>query len=315
MEALVKTEFESLDSFLDYLEALLGTPAWPRYIMTKATKGQILASSRKFFLEKLGQAQYQDCYVATHSERDKLWYQLRAVFLDFDNHDNIALAISDALNVAQKVEQEFGVKPHVQFSGSKGAHVLIPIESLEFEDLSKEKRFLAFVQKRYATNNLDRQIIGDVSRLIRVPFTTNTKALETPWRGHVKILQTWNGKYANLEKLLHIFETAELLEKTAKPEKPIFAFFPKRHIRKEVQELIERAKQGAHLTHHQRLAIAFELIANGYSDDEIVEIFKTQKHDFNENKTRSQLKQIREKGYRPYKTENLLQILKEVDED
>jgi len=314
MEALVKTEFESLDSFLDYLEALLGTPSWPRYIMTRATKGQVLSSSRKSFLGKLEQAQYQDCYVATHSERDKLWYQLRAVFLDFDNPHNIALAISDAILVAQKVEEEFGVKPHVQFSGSKGAHVLIPIDPIEFEDLSKEKRFLAFVQKRYATNNLDRQIIGDVSRLIRVPFTTNTKALKTPWRGHVIILQTWNGKYANLEKLLHIFEAAELLEKTAKPEKPNFAFFPKKRIRKEVLELIERAKKGIHLTHHQRLALAFELIANGYFDDEIVEIFRNQ-DDFNENKTRGQLKQIREKGYRPYKTENLLQILKEVDED
>jgi len=315
MEALVKTEFESLESFLDYLEALLGTPTWPRYMMTKATKGQILASSRKFFQEKLGQAQFQDCYVATHGERDKLWYQLRAVFLDFDAPNNIALAISDAILVAQKVEEEFGVKPHVQFSGSKGAHVFVPIDPIDFEDLSKEKRFLAFVQKRYDTNNLDKQIIGDVSRLIRVPYTINTKALETPWKGHVKILQTWNGKYANLEKLLQIFEATELLVKTTKPEKPNFAFFTKKHIRKEVQELIERAKQGVHLTHHQRLAIAFELIANGYSDDEIVEIFKTQTHDFNENKTRGQLKQIREKGYRPYKTENLLQILKEVDEE
>jgi len=314
METLVKTEFESLENFLDYLEALLGTPTWPRYIMTKATRGQVLASSRKDFLKRLEQAQFQDCYVATHGEREKLWYQLRAVFLDFDNPNNIALAISDALNVAKKVEEEFSVKPHVQFSGSKGAHVLIPVDPIEFEDLSKEKRFLAFVQKRYATNNLDKQIIGDVSRLIRVPYTINTKALETPWCGHVKILQTWNGKYANLEKLLHIFEATELLVKTTKPEKPTFTVFKKR-IRKEVQELIERAKQGIHLTHHQRLAIAFELIANGYSDDEIVDIFRTQKHDFNENKTRGQLKQIREKGYRPYKTENLLQILKEVDED
>jgi hypothetical protein len=281
--------------------------------MTKATRGQVLASSRKFFLEKLEQAQYQDCYVATHGERDKLWYQLRAVFLDFDNSNNIALAISDALNVASKVEEEFNVAPHVQFSGSKGAHVLIPVDPIEFEDLSTEKRFLAFVQKRYDTNNLDKQIIGDVSRLIRVPFTTNTKALETPWRGHVIILQTWNGKYANLEKLLHIFEATELLEKTTKPEKPTFTFFPKKRIRKEVLELIERAKKGIHLTHHQRLAIAFEMITNGYSDDEIVGIFRNQ-DDFDENKTRSQLKQIREKGYRPYTTENLLQILQEVDE-
>ena len=314
MEALAKTEFENIENFLDYLEALLGTPAWPRYIMTRATKGQVLSSSRKSFLGKLEQAQYQDCYIATHSEFSKLNNVLGAIFLDFDNANNIALAISDALNVASKVEEEFGVEPHVQFSGSKGAHVFVPIDPISFEDLSTEKRFLAFVQKRYDTGNLDKQIIGDVSRLIRVPFTINTKALGTPWRGRVTILQTWNGKYANLEKLLHIFEATELLEKTAKPEKPTFTFFPKKRIRKEVLELIERAKRGIHLTHHQRLAIAFEMITNGYSDDEIVEIFRNQ-DDFDENKTRGQLKQIRERGYRPYTTENLLQILQEVDEE
>jgi hypothetical protein len=136
---LAQKEFKSIDAFLDYFEALLGTPTFPRNMMTKATHGQVLVSSRKSFLEKLEEAQFQDCFIATHSELDKMEYRLRMIFLDFDNEENIALAISDALHTAQQIEKDFGIKPHVQFSGFKGAHVLLPIEHIEFESLQEEK--------------------------------------------------------------------------------------------------------------------------------------------------------------------------------
>jgi hypothetical protein len=279
-------------------------------MMTKTTHGQILVSSRKVLLEKLEDANFQDCFIATHSELDKMTYTLRTIFFDYDNSQNIVCAISDAVQVASKFEKEFNVKPHVQFSGSKGAHVIVPTEPLEFEELREEKSFLSFVQRRYNKESLDKQIIGDASRLMRVPFTINTKALETPWKGHVKILQTWNGKYANLTKLLQIFKIKGAIEETIKSEKPSF-IVSKKHIRKEVQELIKRAEEGIHLTHNQRLAILFELIANGYTDDEIVDVFKNQE-DFDEKKTRYFINHARNQGYRPFATERLKEIVKEV---
>ncbi|MGC9014952.1 MAG: hypothetical protein ACP5KW_11305 [Thermoproteota archaeon] len=41
---------------------------------------------------------------------------------------------------------------------------------------------------------------------MRLPFTINTKALDTPWKGFVKVLQEWDGNYANVKSSLEFFE-------------------------------------------------------------------------------------------------------------
>jgi len=74
---------------------------------------------------------------------------------------------------------------------------------------------------------------------------------------------------------------------------------------------IEKSRKDIHLTHNQRLAILFELLANGYDDDEIVDIFKNQE-DFDEKKTRYFINHARNQGYRPFATERLKEIVKEV---
>jgi len=313
----LKTIKERVEEKLDYLEALLGTPAWPRNIMTKATKGQILISSSKSFLRKLEEADFEDCYVATHSEFDKLNIILETIFLDFDSKENIANAISDALSVASKVEKDYGVVPHVQFSGSKGAHVIIPVEPITFETPQEEKSFLSYFQSEFETSNLDKQILGDFSRLMRVPFTINTKAKDMPWKGYVKILQEWNGKRANLEKDLQTWKVKRAIEESNAAQKPI-VISPKGHIRKPVLELVERAEKGIHLTNNQRVAIALEYIANGYDDKEIAKIFEKQEDYGTGEKTLYHIRKLREGfesgGYKPYTTANLLKILEEVDD-
>jgi DNA primase large subunit len=92
---------------------------------------------------------------------------------------------------------------------------------------------------------------------------------------------------------------------------------PKGHIRKPVLELVERARQGIHLTNNQRVAIALEYIANGYDDNYIAKIFERQEDYGTGEKTRYHIRKLREgfeRGdYKPYTTENLLKILEEVD--
>jgi hypothetical protein len=145
---------------------------------------------------------------------------------------------------------------------------------------------------------------------VRVPFTINTKALETSGKGYVRILQTWNGRYADLKKLLDIFKLKKSLEKSMASEKPS-SFVYKKQIRKEVLELINKAKEGVYLNHEQRLAIALELINNGYGDNDIIDIFRKQK-DFDEQKTRYFIEHARKKGYKPFSHEKLKEILEGV---
>ena len=301
-----------IEEKFDYIEALLGSPFFPRKAMTKATHGQTIVYSKNKLLEIFEEAHFQDCFLATHSELDKLEARLRVIFLDFDNSTNIVCAINQAFKVAERIRNEYGVKPHVQFSGSKGAHVVLPVEPVEFNKIEGTKAFLTFLQRKFLDEgpSLDKQTIGDISRLMRVPFTINTKALNTPSKGVVKVLQEWDGNYANVESSLEFFELKKTMLKVFAPTGTKMS--TKKGIRKEVLELISKSRKGIHLTHNQRLAILFELIANSYTDNEIVDVFKNQE-DFDEKKTRYFISHARNQGYRPFVTERLKEIVKEAD--
>ena len=124
-------------------------------------------------------------------------------------------------------------------------------------------------------------------------------------------MQTWNGKYANLTKLLKISKIKGVLEETVKSEKPSFVI-SKKQVRKEVQGLIKRAEEGVHSTRNQLLAIVTELINNGFPNEQTINIFRKQE-DFSENYTIYQINWLRKNHYKPFTTERLREILKEVD--
>ncbi|MGC9086955.1 MAG: hypothetical protein ACP5IT_12255 [Thermoproteota archaeon] len=300
-----------IEEKFDYIEALLGSPFFPRSIMSKASRGQFIVSSKEKLLEAFEEAHFQDCFVATHSEMDKLEARLKVVFFDFDDLTNVADAIRQALKVAERIKNEYDVKPHVQFSGFKGAHVILPLEPIEFEKVEEAKAFLAFLQRRFLDEgkNLDRQIIGDISRLMRLPFTINTKALDTPWKGFVKVLQEWDGNYANVKSSLEFFELKKVMLRVFVPTRTKIGI--KKGIRKEIQELIERARKGEQLVHSQRFAILLELLASGYPEEDIIDVFRKQE-DFDERKTRYFIEHARKKGYKPFSHERLKEILEGV---
>ena len=305
---LVRREFKDIDSYFDYLEALLGGSLFPRKAMAGFKNGQKIYYKRETLLNDFEAVNFVDCFVSSHNELDKEKAILKDIFLDFDNPNDIAEAINKALKTAQKTKEWFEVAPHVQFSGSKGAHVIIPVESFEFKDTSEEKNFLSFVQK-CLTPYADHQILGDVSRLIRAPLTINSKAIDKPWKGYVKVLQSWDGKYANLTKLLDLWKDQKRRNERVQLNKPLHKSYK---LREEVVELIKRAEEGVHLTHNQRLAIATELINNGFPNEQIVNIFRKQE-DFSENYTIYQINWLRKNSYRPFTTERLQEILKEAD--
>jgi len=77
-------------------------------------------------------------------------------------------------------------------------------------------------------------------------------------------------------------------------------------VRPVVQKLIEEAKY-RDLEHYERLIILFELINNGYSDEEILKIFENQS-DFDPKKTLYFIQHARSRGYKPFKTETILKL-------
>jgi hypothetical protein len=68
---------------------------------------------------------------------------------------------------------------------------------------------------------------------------------------------------------------------------------------------VESLVDTGELDHGGRIHLASYLIQAGYSDDEIVQIFRAAK-DFNEKYTRYQVRYLRENGYNPYKCRNVM---------
>ena len=164
-------------------------------------------------------------------------------------------------------------------------------------------------KSRVSKGYCDPQLLGDVVRLVRLPHTFNSKAVRAGMNGLVTPIQEWDGRELDPGLLWEEFKLVRLEEclhrRKQKTAKPVAG--PK-EIRPQVSVLIERAGQGINLTHQQRLAILFELIAKGYSDDQILEVFSVLP-DRNKRKTRYYIEHARRMGYKPFTSQHLKEVL------
>ncbi len=71
-----------------------------------------------------------------------------------------------------------------------------------------------------------------------------------------------------------------------------------------IKKLLDDLSKGENLPHKARFALAVYLLKCGYSEDEVVDIFRAAP-DFNEKVTKYQVSQIARKGYRPPGCERL----------
>jgi len=301
----------NIDSFLslfDHMSIML----WPRKVMTSKTKGQALINSKEELLKLIEEANALDCFLASHRTEDKVRGFLYVVFIDIDFENDLSKARKITNRILHYLEIKYEIKrPYVQFSGSKGYHIIIPIEPILVPS-GLASDFLKFMQLKLSMGYCDPQLLGDIVRLIRIPNTYNSKALARGQDGLVRIIQEWNGERFDPGLLWEEYKLNKLEEELQKQNKKTFRLLwkPGNKIRPQIQELIRRAKEGFNLTHRQRLAILFELINNGYNDNEILEIFKNLP-DFNERLTCYMIEHARKKGYKSFRTENIIKILQE----
>ncbi len=71
-----------------------------------------------------------------------------------------------------------------------------------------------------------------------------------------------------------------------------------------IKKLLDDLSRGENLSHKARFALAAHLLRSGYSEDEIVDLFRAAP-DFNERVTRYQVSQIARRGYKPPGCERL----------
>lgn len=282
---------------LSFLELLGPEHEWfPRNCMTSASRGQVVVFSKEQLLARLEEANYTDCFLATHTPQDKRKGILRTIFIDLDFPGDLARAERVFKRVYSFIEKEYEARPYCQFSGSKGYHIIIPIEPVQVANGARD--FLKFMQIRLSKGYCDPQILGDIVRLFRMPNTVNSKSGKLCER-----VKEWDGNRLDVSLLWEEFR-AEELDKILNAEKRFKALKLKPQARKpgirpQIALLMQRIEEGQNLTHMQRLAVVTELIANGWTDGQIIALF-SKLPDFNEARTRYYVEHARLRGYKPF---------------
>ncbi len=302
-----------LDYLLSFFPDVPMAPTFPREIMTSRTGGQIAVRSREELAAELAKAGYKDCYIRTHTHDDAKAGILYLLFIDIDLEGRLEEAKKVAMETAAKMESVFGVRPHVQFSGAKGYHVILPLgtEDGRVHQLPSQydaKGALTALQDFFSGGRVDRQIRGDLVRLFRIPGTINSKGLEKEHGGRVVTVQRWDGKRADLDKATAIIKQMRHADAgktgTGKAVRAGTGAGARAEGRRApmgegIARLMAYGAEYGWLPHDARCMILFEMLARGWEDEEILEYFSKMR-DYEAEKTHYFVRQAREVGYIPY---------------
>jgi hypothetical protein len=263
--------------------------------------------------------------VNPYSARNQL-YGLEKLYFDFDCREDPNRAWIEAQDFAHVLIERFRVKPLLVFSGMKGYHVyvwlwnVVTITSNEawfIKNVCQQLQQQLLHELHYHT--LDFTPLGDVKRLARIPYTLHQESKQRcqpvflshdprspssidleEHRRH-GITQTFFSQVVKAVQQAH----HQLTQKRKKYDRRVLS-----RIRAPIQQLMDRALRGERLGHMQRLAVACELIALRWRDDDICEIFRLQE-DFNMTTTLYMIRHARKMKYRPFTIERLNRIINE----
>jgi hypothetical protein len=178
--------------FAGFLEAWwrgpLGISAYREVMVEKATERGVeylkrarvpLSSLKRLVEAESGEWEEYNWYVSNAFSINGEWIAERAYFdrvtIDIDSSSNPKLAVSEALNLAKRIEDAYGGAPLVVLSGFKGAHVHVflskPLSAREYE--------LVFSKLAALMDKKDRDRVDWFSCrwdfLARMPLTYNHK--------------------------------------------------------------------------------------------------------------------------------------------
>jgi hypothetical protein len=285
---------KDLDYLLSFFPNTPACPTFPREIMTAKTGGQITVRSREELLRELERADYRDCFIRSHTHEDAKKGILYLMFIDIDLEGRLEEARKGAAETSARIEEMFGVRPHVQFSGAKGYHVILPLEPVRLESADAARTALKLAQTYLSNNLCDRHVAGDVVRIFRIPGTVNTKGLENEYKGRVVTVQRWDGRRADFSKAKAI--PKDVIRK-AHAEMKRKMEYESGTLRYYVRKIMEYGEAVRRLPHRHRHIVVCEMIARGRTDEEIHAFFRHM-DDYNAEKTQYQIEHARRMGYR-----------------
>jgi hypothetical protein len=255
-------------------------------------------------------------------------YAIEKLFFDFDSDGDLDRAWSDVSKFSDHLIRFYGVRPLIVFSGCKGYHLYVFLRrplAFEPEEAEAAKQIYLELQRvllrGLTLETLDRQVLGDLKRLSRIPFSLNEKSgclcqpIDLNRRFYMPSgllgFQAFGLSEDRIKKVWESVEEEMLLKRLrllrSKPTN-----VRRRSIRPQVQHLIELAKRGVELDHIHRLIILFELLSIGCSDQEIHEVFASQK-DYSPKETQYYIDHARKMGYKPFTSKRILEAIESLE--
>jgi len=236
---------------------------------------------------------------------------LERLFFDFDSPD-LEKAWEDARGFAQTLQAFYEVSPLLCFSGRKGYHVHLWLQTPVGGDLSqghlKElyRELQTMLLRGLSYKTLDRQVLGDVKRLARIPYTRHEKSgrlcVPVDMERRPVLLMPGalegyrrHGLKADLVRLAAEKVNKRILEAQRpkpRPGKPR----GDRGLRPCMEDFMTRSS----LDHKLRVALAAELHAHGWSEPRIIEAFRGLS-DFNQKVTAYQVRSVIRGGIKPFR--------------
>ncbi|MGC9780926.1 MAG: hypothetical protein HZR80_16910 [Candidatus Heimdallarchaeota archaeon] len=264
---------------------------------------------------------------------------LDKIYIDLDysaeKQQTLETAYADMIKLTKALNGIIDLFPRIYFSGNKGFAVYIDFKTV---NLTHPKDSLISIVKAFeeklALQTLDWGIVGDLRRVSRAPYSKHLKSglyctpitLEEIIQG-VSLEEILNKAAKQHFTHMEIKESVKFRDLLLKKDSELtiqkehkqmtrnwYKLKSKRKTTIGPRPIILRAIEnisllhsfpGAHLC---RLAIVCELIASGYDDDHIVGLFLFHDSNAREDKTRYQVKQIREGNYKPFTNQKLREI-------
>jgi hypothetical protein len=273
------------------------------------------------------------CYMSvnTYSKRDVLDV-VHALFWDFDSKENppdLDAAWRDASRLHDELDRYYGIEALIVESGLKGFHVYAWLQTTVEVLLSQRalasrvvRRLQAMLMRGLELPTMDVGVLGDVARLARVPYTVHEpKVLKdgSALPGGLCQPLTPEGRSLLLDAStldgirgrgvpVRLFAQAAEWVRTEEEERRLHleevgasASPELRHVRPCFPAMLGRLS----LPHKMREAAVSEYHHRaGLGEDELVALFRGQE-DFDEDRTRYQVRHILKRGYKPWRCSTL----------
>jgi len=260
------------------------------------------------------------CYLSVQPYRgpNKV-YGLDHVFFDFDSKEetpNLDKAWAETLHFKEALQKYYGIHSLPVFSGRRGYHLhawfwrtieIRPDPEAWAKAIYKRLQMLLLKGLKYET--LDPEVLGDLKRLARVPYTIHEKTGQpcvplTEKRQKLWLLGNSLQRYRRSGIGPSLFQAVVKEVQTEERIKQKLQASKKRGRKAfkdtAVRPCIEAALHAPVLSHKMKVAIVAEYHQAGLSQTEIELLFRNRPY-YQAHRTQYQVNHVLRRGYRPFR--------------